>query len=112
MARLHNVDPSFPEHKKAALIKEESQAVGSFLDWLQNQRGLTLCILHEHSKECYEGEDEEDGNVICGTHDGEDYVPAHVTIEKLLAEYYKIDLDVLEDEKMFMLKQLQKGAKQ
>lgn len=112
MSRPHNVDPSFPEHKKVTLVKDESQAVGSFLDWLQNENGVVLATRHEHTEECGVDEDEEETVVgECGLHENE-LVSTYTPVEKLLAEYYKIDLNVLEDEKAFMLRQLQKGAKQ
>lgn len=72
----------YPECKKMAAVKNESQAIGSFLDWLEGE-DLFICNLEK-----------------------EEYRPIHTTIEKLLAEYFEIDLDKVEEERRQILDEL------
>jgi hypothetical protein len=76
----------YPEHAKLSAVKDQSQVVGAFLDWLTGVRMLVLC----------ESTDSFD----------HPYVPAGGSIEKLLAEYFKIDRDKIEVEKRDMLARL------
>lgn len=75
----------YPEHEKLSAVRDESQAIGEFLDWLNHCRNYRLC---SHS-EGYLGQAK--------------WEPIYLTIEKVLAEYYKIDLSALEAEKQHML---------
>ncbi len=59
----------YPEHDKLKAVVVESQAIGEFIDWLEDVKGIEI----------------------------------HAPITKLLAEFYKIDLDVIEAEKQSML---------
>jgi hypothetical protein len=72
----------YPEHEKLMLIKNESQIIGEFLEWL---RGTNLFI----------GYADEGGLDMY-----------YASNEEILAEYFKIDLYKLEQEKNQMLKQL------
>jgi len=74
----------YPEHDKLSAVKDESQAIGGFLDWLKNKRGLTLCETIE-------------------TPDLDQFYPDYTSINELLAEYFDIDLKVIEQEKRAML---------
>lgn len=91
----------YPEHQKLAKVKNKSQSIGEFLDWCRG----TLCELHEHTIDC---EPEVGRHRICGLGEGE-YVPMQVPVEKLLAEFFDIDLARLEDEKRAMLDELGKA---
>jgi len=73
----------YPEHVKLRAIGSESQAIGGFLEWL-NEKGITLCT-SDHNDDYY----------YCG-----------ITTEKFLARYFEIDTEVLEEEKQQMLKKL------
>lgn len=124
------------EHDKLHAVREKSQAIGEFLDWL-DEKGIRLARYHEHADGCYEphvhdygcsdscGARKNDGkhshpfagcslrceketNRICGWRD-DALAPIHTSIEKLLAEYFEIDLDKLEREKRAMLAELRKA---
>lgn len=81
--------PKTPELDKMKKIQEKSQEIGYFLDWLNAEKSWILCKM-------FEGE--EDNH----THKG-DYLPAHFNIEKLLAEYFRIDLQKVEKERRAIL---------
>lgn len=71
----------YPEHEKLAEVAEHSQAIGEFLDWLQNEKGYTIAKWW-------------DDHIL---------TPVHRSIADLLAEYYDIDIQTLEGEKQDML---------
>lgn len=75
-----------PELNKMAAIRDKSQVVGEFLDWLRNERGITLATFTD---------DEERGDVM---------VPFHFSTEQLLAEFFDIDLERVERERRLVLK--------
>jgi len=79
----------YPECEKMSKVKEQSQIIGEFLDWLQNERGITLA---------------EYGSGLNNQH----LYPIYKTIEKILAEYFEIDLDKVEQERRAMLDVLRK----
>jgi hypothetical protein len=68
-----------PELDKMSLVKEDSQKLGEFLDWLTSER-IILC-----------------------TRGGEDFVPNGESIEVLLARYFEIDLHQVEEERREIL---------
>lgn len=74
----------YPEHAKLREISSESQQIGEFLDWLQSAAGLTLG--------CYVGDDD----VL---------VPFQTRTEDLLAQYFGVNLERLEAEKLNMLEE-------
>lgn len=82
-----NPPKSHPEHEKLAAIKDKSQAIGGFLEWLEEQ-GITLCTLPENS---------------------DYFVPCHMPIQQRLAKYFDIDLNKLEQEKQAMLEELRQA---
>ncbi|KKN06340.1 hypothetical protein LCGC14_1078360 [marine sediment metagenome] len=104
---------NYPEHDKLETVKAHSQAIGEFLSWLSAQ-GLSRChylsevyicldcgeidpsrvsLRREECPEC-------DANVELRE---EGYYPDHRGVEKLLAEYFDIDLGKIEKEKRQML---------
>ena len=64
----------FPEHEKLQEIKNQSQIIGEFLDWLED-RGISLCVYEESDNLC----------------DGFDpsYYRICTNAEKLLAQYFE-----------------------
>ena len=76
----------YPEHDKLDQVHDKSQAIGEFLDWLQNERDIVLAEYHEHAM---------------GRKDV--LLPIHAHIETLLGAFFGIDLEKLEDEKQQML---------
>jgi hypothetical protein len=91
----------YPEHEKLKEIQEQSQVCGEFLNWLQNEKRIHLCT-YEKTHIIYD--DEGDGEEI-----PEGYYGINKTNEKLLAEFFNIDLDRLEQEKRQMLDELRKN---
>jgi hypothetical protein len=73
-----------PQHEKLEEVKEQSQQLGEFLEWLQSR--YTLCELLKPS-----GND--------GEYWDESFVPVHRNIQHILAEYFGIDYDELMQEK-------------
>lgn len=74
---------NYPEHEKLSAVREQSQAIGEFLD----TSGYTLCEWHDEGAEFY---------------------PVHASIERVLAAYFDINLDEIETEKRQMLDALRK----
>lgn len=75
---------AYPEHEKLAAVKDQSQAIGEFLDWL-NGDGVHLARWDE---------------------EWDRYFPVHESINALLARRFGIDLDRIEAEKRAMLDEI------
>lgn len=75
--------PTYPEHDKLRAVKENSQVIGEFLDWLINEQ-----------------------HVVLATHRGHILMPVVSSIQKWLARYFDIDEDRLEDEKRAILAEI------
>lgn len=84
---LTRPEADYPEHEKLHRVKQESQAQGQFLEWLDSE-GYILCQFE-------------------GLHN--EWIPVRITAEKLLARYHRIDLEKLESEKRAMLEELRKA---
>lgn len=78
----------YPEHDKLSAIMEVSQEIGLFLD-----HGLPRQHL-----------------VLAQWGDDEVLYPSHRSIDKILAEYFGIDRDRLDDEKRAMLAAMRDAA--
>lgn len=89
--------PQYPEHEKLHTIAEKSHACGAFLTWLLER--YRLGSFHEHSEACDEPGYRCDMNT-------DSLYPEHVNVQKLLAEFFEIDEDKLEKEKLAMLEEL------
>ena len=76
----------YPEHIKLHAVRDKSQAIGEFLEWL-NSKGVVLC------------RQEEKGDGFCLT---------NTSHTQYLAEFLEINLDMLEQEKKIMLDKLRK----
>ena len=87
----------YPEHDKIRALGNDNQTAGEFLDWLLNDKGYSLCTLIPEGDNRYD--------------DPEHWQPTdnHST-EKLLYEFFGIDADKIEDEKLHMLEQLREQA--
>jgi hypothetical protein len=72
----------YPEHEKLKAVKDRSQAIGEFIEWLEESKRMCICYREEGG-----------------------YWPTGTPINKLLAEHFEIDLDRLEDEKRQMLRE-------
>ena len=93
-----------PENDKLHAVVAQSQAIGSFLEWLES-RGRVIAVWHQHNQNC----DDEYGYRCCGYRDGEDLQPDLVPIAKRLAEYFDTDTAKLEAEKQKMLAEVQEA---
>ncbi len=78
-------EEDYPEHIKLARVKDYSQAIGEFLEWLPT-KGY---VVAEYFRE------EVSGKV--------QLLPAYKTIQDLLAEFFEIDQKKLEEERRHML---------
>lgn len=72
---------AYPLHAELKARLPEAQAIGAFLDWLEDQ-GLVLCKLHERT---------------------ENYYPHYLSKERRIGEFLEIDPEKLDDEKRAML---------
>ena len=79
-------DERYPEHNKLRAVQTQSEAIGEFLDVGLGRLGLDL----------YETRNEFGDQLRRA-------VPSHRSIESILAEWFEIDLNVLEAEKRAML---------
>jgi hypothetical protein len=96
--------PRYPEHDKLQTVKESSQAIGEFLDWLQNEQAVVLAKEHQHSEDCYQ-----DGDRVCGVQRDE-LAAVIAPIHCWLARYFDIDEEKLESEKRQMLDEMRSAA--
>lgn len=87
----------YPEHEKLRAVKAQSQTIGDFLSWLE-ERDMAVC------ERVPEDIDED------GFSSDEEFVPTQKGIERLLAEYFEIDLRKISDEKDAMIAELHKAA--
>ncbi len=97
----------YPEHEKLKKIIDKSQICGEFYEWLTQQKNIRLSKLHQHTSECFDGED----NLICDRFHNE-YYPMKVDIRDLLAEFFGIDQERLNAEKEQMIEYLRKSSKE
>jgi hypothetical protein len=96
------LEPPTPECDKLSAVKDKSQSIGEFLDWLK-ARGVYLANRHEHTDDC-----KHNGFYMCDFVNGE-LQPYFYNIEALLAEYFEIDLNKIEDEKLAILESYRKA---
>lgn len=82
----------FPEHEKLQRVKSQSQAIGGFLDWL-NEQEYSICELAVVGR-----------NIM--REDLLEWYPVRRSITKWLEEYFEIDGMRLDKEKKQMLAQL------
>ena len=84
------------ECEKLSKVAAQSQKCGEFLEWLLER--YSLCEVHKHDNDCED----------CGYLQN-DLVLIHVNVQKLLAEFFGIDLKKLEEEKMEFLTELRQN---
>jgi len=75
-------ETKYPEHIKLKAISQFSQKIGEFVDWLSESQ-IQLCKPEKYG-----------------------YSPVRTPIQKLLAEFFEIDLNRIEEEKQQMLEEL------
>lgn len=101
------------ELDKMAAVQLQARAIGDFLDWLGYEKAAHLATVHRHGPDCPGWDAGREsyrprGDEYCDLRDGES-VPLRYHREPLLAEYFQIDLDKVEDEKRALLESLRKG---
>ena len=111
---------AYPEHEKLQAVKGRSQAIGEFLEWYQSEGGGVLAhwLSVRPCPDCEGLVPEVDSCGECGgdgtvPRDPSRLSPDYRSIETLLAAFFKIDLDKIQEEKEAMfqeLHRLHKGA--
>ena len=71
----------YTQHEKLKKVQKESQAIGEFIEWMQSDQGYT----------------------VCENPTGEEFFPVRFNIQEILAKFYGINLNKLEEEKRHML---------
>lgn len=94
--------PDTPELDKMLKVSDDSNRIGGFLAWLRGEKGLSICEWREGEKD-----DLLDAWIPSGHYPV--YSGDH-GINRLLAEYYKIDYDEMENERRAILDMLQERA--
>lgn len=89
--------PPTPELDRMLAVKDKSQAIGEFIDWLYDQ-DIQLGQPHSHAN-C---ERDTWGGWACGLSKDE-FEGHNEPIEKLLARYFEIDLVKVESERRAIL---------
>lgn len=82
-------DKKYPQHAALRLVKNDSQKLGQFLEWMSEQ-GWTICHLKKNAWE-------------------EEYTPTYHSINKVLAAYFGIDEVALSNEKDAMVEELHRS---
>lgn len=77
----------YPECEKMAAIKDKSQVIGEFIEWMRDTQEFEICIFSGYSKE---------------------YIPIGMTIEILLSKFFDIDLKKVEEERRHILDELRR----
>jgi len=76
--------PKYPECEKLAAVHEKSQAIGAFLEWLET-KDISL-MTRDHNDDC------------CSP---------RMSIEEMLAEFFEIDLNKVEEERRAILEDIE-----
>lgn len=77
--------PACPECEKLVKVSEESNKIGGFLEWLTGEEGAYICKWEEKYESFY--------TIYTGNNG----------INQVLAKYYNIDLDKVEQERRALL---------
>jgi len=114
-------NPGYPECEKMRQIQSKSQAIGEFLEWLGSgeaddtrfNRGVFLAAYLINNEEW----DNEKGKYVLLSEDEWEVSESRLftfsyNTEKLLAKFYGIDLNKMEQEKRAILAELRKRTEQ
>jgi len=85
-------EPQCPECDRMAAVRDDARALGEFLEWLRDEEDVVL-TRHVEPEPGAKGAD----RFTPG------YYPIAMSIEDLLAHYFRIDLDTVEREKQALL---------
>lgn len=91
----------YPECEKLHAVHEESQKIGEFIEWLRYDKGIQLGKYYtvDELNEADPGMEYQSG----------EFIAVYDPINKLLAEYFEIDLDKVEEERRQILEELRKA---
>lgn len=92
---------AYPEHDRMRAISDQSQTVGEFVEWLSSDKRIRLATYPDCISDT--------ADHVCGAGDcvkSQHLYTVDTPIEKLLAEFFDIDLDTIEAEKRAMLDSL------
>ena len=87
----------YPQHEKIQSLNGANDHIGCFIDFLREEKNIVL-TKYDEARDGY-------GWVAKG------YYPITESLEKLLAEYFEIDLVELENEKREMLREIREKQK-
>jgi len=87
----------YPEHAKLAKVREQSQAIHEFVEFLREDKKIHLC-------EFYPGA----GTVLGRDYEKGAYLPTNERLTELVATFLGIDEKKLEEEKQKMLSELRR----
>ena len=109
---------SYPEHEKMKAVKDKSQTIGEFLDWLKDTKKvflahyLMVCEHQDFDGGCKE-DLQEDG--VCPKECPDRYMielgelyEYSYNVQELLASFFEIDLKKIDKEKRAMLDEMRK----
>lgn len=106
------VDTRYPEHEKLRAISDESQKVGAFIEWMREQ-GVEFCKLRtadDPVPPLEGGPTWLDSLMEVATSERHQHWMRHefylMPIDKILAKYFEIDPDIIEQEKRQMLAEM------
>lgn len=111
---------TYPEHEKLSKISDQSQAIGEFLDWMSQEKKIIRASWLDAHK-AWVPEDEGAGFGLIQNDDGEwgwwEHHPERLhmnttSVQDLLAEFFKIDRNKIEDEKRAMLETMRRNHDQ
>lgn len=89
------MENKYPECEKLHAVHEESQKLGYFLDWLTGEYRVTLCKWHEA---------EYDRELDIEYPEG--FYPTYEKIQDILAKYFGIDMNKVDEERVQILEEL------
>jgi len=102
---MRNIEEEkYSEHQKLKLIQEKSQTIGEFIEWLQSIKGIRFAEL---TKETVKHEDIF-GRKLSAETEIDVFVQLNINIEQILAEFFDINLDKIEQEKCAMLEEFRR----
>lgn len=81
--------PDYPECEKLKKVSIEHSNIMEFLDWLDEEKSIRLCECDQSSTSSFSA-----------------YAPITTSKEKLLAEYFNLDLKKIEEERRAMIEEI------
>ena len=107
--RKNRTKPFYPECEKLQEVAPKTQVIMEFLEWLNSNKKMLLATYHEHTVEC------ENEKLFpkygCGYNENE-LTQFMGDVQPLLAEFFKIDLKKVEEERQQILNEIKVANKQ